>query len=287
MNGYVSMTTKDYTQKQMEEIYCEVLVSGLPEDVPQIVVGKLAEEHGPVESVHIEERSGMASISFKQGQDAEQFWLACNNASPPSGTAGKGEPMMVEFLWYLPEQNPHLYDDLFGSKATRQLLRAVPRKQPFCKKVVASMGKTDREQLFTHFKSYVKQIRQSSDHKETMTALRNKSISADVMVMRNWLLYKYNDVSYLHKARRLLEIANQDLSSAMNLIEYSHIDAVIKPQPMAPKGMLAQRSLLDVLFYFFFLASKYCTVHTVLITMLSAVTLLLLGCVVSQQYTIE
>ena len=284
MNGYVSMTTKDYTQKQMEDIYCEVLVAGLPESIPQLAVGKLAEEHGAVESVHIEDNTGMAAISFKNGQDAEQFWLTCNNASLPKETVGDCDgPLSVEFLWFLPYQNPHLYDDLFGSKATRQLLRAVPRKQVFSKKVIPSLGKTEREAIFSSFKNHVTHLRQTKDHKETLKALKSNTISADVMVMRNWLIYKYNDISYLSKAKRLLEMTNSDLTKAMSLIEYSHVDAVTRPRSTTENSPLASRTLLDVLFYSFTAVAPYLTIHTFFLSILSIITLLLLINVIGQQ----
>eukprot|EP00659_Diplonema_papillatum_P017796 gene17796-27411_t len=193
LDGYVSMTTERYTVEQIEAVYRPVLVANIPEELPDALFRRILEHHGSVDAVVRDAGGGLALVVFSEGSAAERFFLTGHGMplAPPELAARLPAPraaaarrrLAVEFAMFLPEANRHLFDDLFGVKTTRQLLRAAPRRLsadgtpadpfPFTRAHCEAL-------LFPAFRRHLR----SSD--------AGPAVAADVALCRNWLLYKFN-----------------------------------------------------------------------------------------------
>ena len=213
----VSMTMETHSAEDMERIYSEVLISGFPAKTPEQMIRNIAASHGSV--VQVIMGKGAAYIQFALGASGESFFLSCNCVVlPPSLQTDTPLRLNVEFLHFLPEVNANLYDEMFGMKCTRQLLRAMPR--------TASKPLTPQtcEKTFGIWKSHLAQQRCTPDRTQL---LRDATTDANILVARNWLLYRYNfDDSYL-RAKKLIESHGGNLSQAMVDLEGSHINSLI------------------------------------------------------------
>ncbi|KAJ9440742.1 hypothetical protein DIPPA_10034 [Diplonema papillatum] len=220
LDGYVSMTTERYTVEQIEAVYRPVLVANIPEELPDALFRRILEHHGSVDAVVRDAGGGLALVVFSEGSAAERFFLTGHGMplAPPELAARLPAPraaaarrrLAVEFAMFLPEANRHLFDDLFGVKTTRQLLRAAPRRLsadgtpadpfPFTRAHCEAL-------LFPAFRRHLR----SSD--------AGPAVAADVALCRNWLLYKFNTGGGPREAAALLRKAGGSRGAAVALVD--------------------------------------------------------------------
>eukprot|EP01063_Lacrimia_lanifica_P008221 TRINITY_DN15307_c0_g2_i1.p1 TRINITY_DN15307_c0_g2~~TRINITY_DN15307_c0_g2_i1.p1 ORF type:complete len:387 (+),score=129.46 TRINITY_DN15307_c0_g2_i1:46-1161(+) len=254
----VSMTTDKFEVSDIEAIYGEVLIAGIPKQTPPALIRDLVERHGRVEKLIVDAPRGVAYASFAEGEHGERFFMSsnCLKLSARGLPEGVTPPALdVEFLHYLPALNAHLFDDMLGNKPTRQLLRAMPRRHPLPKEYAASDAAM--APVFAAWEKHVAALRQSEDYRLLQSEQGDRQADPGLLITRNWVLHKYNLQDSYKKARCLYRKAGQDLNRAMAMIEYTHINQYYdeeggaprkqRPAAPAPKGLRLWVSLLGSL----------------------------------------
>ena len=225
---HVTMTTDTHTPDEIDMVFSEVLVGGLPPRLPAQAVRSLLESHGKVEHFVFSKEDGVAYCAYSCGAEGESLFVSCNGAVlPPSIGTETPFRLDVEFLHFLPAFNDQVYDDMFGAKCTRQLLRAMPRvdppRRPFVPVGDAADDRNERTCLFKVFARHLDAVHATDDHK---LLVRRATSDTNLVLCRNWILYRYNLPDALQTSERLLERFG-DVMKGLQAIESVHVSTCV------------------------------------------------------------